>query len=147
MTVLAAFLRTHQRIYEASRGAVGHRMIGAPTLLLRTTGRRTGKQRTTALVYAKDEDDSLVVVASNGGANNAPAWLHNLKQDHSIKVQIGRRNFAGKAEVTDPDHADYARLWMLVNRKARGRYDRYQSQTDRPIELVRLRIHSEPRGK
>lgn len=62
-------LRLHQAIYEATGGVIGHRLIGVPTLLLTTTGRRTGDRRTAALVYAKDADGSLVVVASNGGAD------------------------------------------------------------------------------
>lgn len=138
-SVTSLFLRVHQAIYEATGGAVGHRLIGVPTLLLTTTGRRTGHQRTTALVYTKDDDGSLIVTASNGGADRAPGWLHNVKANGSIDGQIGRHRFTGSAEVISPEHADYARLWTVVNRKARGRYDRYQRQTDRPIELVRLR--------
>ena len=140
MAVLGTFLRVHQKLYEASRGAIGHRLIGVPTLLLRTTGRRTGRPRTAALVSARDEDGSPVVVASNGGADTAPGWLHNVKADDAIEGQIGLRHFAARAEVIDPEHADYRRLWQLVNRRSSGRYDRYQSRTDRPIELVRLQI-------
>ena len=47
------FWRIHQAIYEATGGAIGHRLIGVPTLLLTTTDQRTGKRRTAALVYAK----------------------------------------------------------------------------------------------
>ncbi len=140
-TIEARFLRVHQVIYEATRGAVGHRLIGVPTLLLTSTGRRTGRQRTAALVYAKDEDGSLVVVASNGGADRPPGWLHNVKANRVVAVQIGRRRLDAGAEVIGPEHAEYTRLWTLVNRNAHGRYDRYQQHTDRVIELVRLRPH------
>jgi deazaflavin-dependent oxidoreductase (nitroreductase family) len=138
-TIESRFLRVHQTIYEATRGAVGHRLIGVPTLLLTSTGRRTGRQRTAALVYAKDDDGSLVVVASNGGAARPPGWLHNVKANGSVAVQIGRRQLDAGAEVIGPEHAEYARLWTLVNRNAHGRYDRYQQRADRVIELVRLR--------
>ena len=134
------FLQLHQAIYEATGGAIGHRLIGVPTLLLTTIGQRTGKRRTTALVYAKDADGSLIVTASNGGADRAPGWWHNVKTNAAVEVQIGRRRFTGQAEVIGADHVEYPRLWTLVNHKARGRYDRYQGQTDRVIELVRLRI-------
>lgn len=144
MTILGAvqlrLLRLHQAIYEVTGGFVGHRLLGVPTLLLTTTGRRTGNQRTAALVYAEDTDGSLVVTASNGGADRAPGWLHNIKADASAKGRIGRRQFGAHGEVIGPEHAEYARLWALVNRQARGRYDRYQRKTDRPIELVRLRF-------
>lgn len=143
MTILGSiesrFLRVHQNIYEATQGAVGHRLIGVPTLLLTSTGRRSGRQRSAALVYAKDDDGSLVVVASNGGADRPPGWLHNVKADGTVAVQIGRRRFDATAEVIAPGHAHYQRLWALINRTAHGRYDRYQHRTDRPLELVKLR--------
>jgi F420H(2)-dependent quinone reductase len=138
-TVESRFLRIHQTIYEATRGVLGHRLIGVPTLLLTSTGRRTGRRRTTALVYAKDDDGSLIVTASNGGADRPPGWLHNVKADSSVDVQIGRRRFDAYAEVIGSDHSEHARLWTLVNRNAHGRYDRYQQHTDRVIELVKLR--------
>ena len=134
------FLRIHQAIYEATAGAIGHRLIGVPTLLLTTTGQRTGRRRTAALVYAKDADGSIIVTASNGGADRAPGWCHNVRTDAVVGVQIGRRRFTGEAEVIGAGHVEYPRLWTLVNRNARGRYDRYQGQTDRVIELVRLHV-------
>ena len=101
-TVESRFLRIHQTIYEATRGTVGHRLIGVATLLLTSTGRRTGRPRVAALVYAKDDDGSLIVTASNGGADRSPGWLYNVKADGSVEVQIGRRRFGGGAEVPTP---------------------------------------------
>jgi hypothetical protein len=67
------FLRTHQWIYEHSHGVLGHRLLfGNPTLLLRTTGRRSGLPRTTALTYARD-GDCYLIVASNGGRAQPPS--------------------------------------------------------------------------
>ncbi|HEY0410169.1 MAG TPA: nitroreductase/quinone reductase family protein [Candidatus Dormibacteraeota bacterium] len=75
---LHQILRTHQWIYEHTDGFLGHRLLfGNPTLLLRTTGRRTGLPRTNALTYARDGDASLIV-ASKGGAPTPPMWLANL---------------------------------------------------------------------
>lgn len=133
-------LRIHQWIYETTGGFLGHRLIGIPTLLLTTTGRRSSTRRTNALVYAQDRDGSLVVTASNGGADQAPAWLHNVASDNSVEVQIGRRRFASRAEVIDADRDDYARLWSLVNQNARGRYNRYQRHTTRRFALVKLHL-------
>lgn len=131
-------LRTHQRIYESSRGFLGHRLMGVPTLLLTTTGRRSGTRRTTALVYVRDQDGTLIVTASNGGADRPPGWIHNIAANSSVELQVGRRRFASRAEVIDPEHADYGRLWSLVNQTTRSRYDRYQRQTERRFDLVRL---------
>lgn len=91
-------------------------------------------------MYATDTDGSLIVTATNGGADRAPGWLHNIEADGSIEAQIGRGRLTGIAEVIGPQHAEYARLWTLVNRNGHGRYDRYQQRTDRVIKLVRLQL-------
>lgn len=130
-------LHVHQAIYDLSDGRVGHGILGVPCLLLRTTGRRTGKSRTSALVYARDGDD-YVVVASLGGSDQAPAWLYNVRDEPHVGVQVGRRRFAATAAVVEQHDEDYARLWRLVNQVNRDRYDRYQAKTSRPIPLVRL---------
>jgi deazaflavin-dependent oxidoreductase (nitroreductase family) len=130
-------LHVHQAAYDLSDGRVGHGMLGVPCLLLRTTGRRTGKSRTSALVYARDGED-YVVVASLGGSDRAPAWLHNVRAEPHVGVQVGRRRFPAVATVVKRGEDDYARLWRSVNEVNRGRYDRYQAKTSRPIPLVRL---------
>lgn len=131
-------LRTHQWIYETTRGFLGHRLIGVPTLLLMTTGRHSGSRRMTALVYAKADDGTFVVTASNGGADQRPGWLHNVLANSSVDIQVGRRRLQSRGEVINPEHADYPRLWVLVNGNTRGRYDRYQQKTRRRFELVKL---------
>src|SRR3954470_13681103 len=128
-------LRLHQRLYESSDGRVGHRMLGVPTLLLRTTGRRSGATRTNGLVYARDGDDYLVV-PSNGGADKPPAWLHNLRANPDVEIQIGRDRQKGTARVVEQPDPDYERLWKIVNENNRDRYTGYQEQTDRQIPVV-----------
>ncbi len=130
-------LHVHQAIYELSDGRVGHRLLGVPCLLLRTTGRRTARTRTTALVYARDGDDYLVV-GSLGGAPHAPGWLHNLRARPQVGVQVGRERFPAVATVVDRGDEEHHRLWRLVNDNNGGRYERYQSRTTRPIPVVRL---------
>lgn len=112
-------------------------MLGVPCLLLRTTGRRTGRTRTSALVYARDGAD-YVVVASLGGSDRPPAWLHNVCDEPAVGVQVGRRRLAARATVVERGDDGYDRLWRAVNEVNRGRYDRYQAKTSRPIPLVRL---------
>lgn len=108
-----------------------------PCLLLRTTGRRTGKTRTSSLVYARDGQHYLVV-GSLGGSDRAPGWLHNLIARPQVGVQVARNHFDALAGVVEPGENDYQRLWNLVNENTGGRYDRYQTRTDRPIPVVRL---------
>lgn len=135
--VQLVFLRFHQGVYEGTRGAIGHRMIGVPSLLMTSVGRKSGKSRTAALVYARDEG-SYVVVASNGGADTPPGWLFNVKANADVTVQVGRKKMVATAEVVSPDDERYPRLWQLVNAHNHGRYNAYQRKTSRPIELVRL---------
>jgi deazaflavin-dependent oxidoreductase (nitroreductase family) len=135
VSITAQVLRLHERLYKATDGRIGHRMIGVPTLLLRTTGRRSGATRTNALVYARD-DDRYLVVASNGGADRPPAWLHNLKANPDVEIQIGRERSDGSASVVEPSDPDYERLWEIVNDNNRDRYRAYQKGTDRPIPVI-----------
>lgn len=135
--IVLTLLRLHQAVYDLSDGRVGHHMLGVPCLLLRTTGRRTGKSRTSALVYARDGED-YVVVASLGGSDHPPAWLHNVRADPHVGVQVGRERFPAVATLVERGEDEYPRLWQAVNEVNRGRYDRYQAKTSRPIPLVRL---------
>lgn len=128
-------LTLHQRLYERTDGRIGHRMIGVPCLLLRTTGRRTGQTRTSALVYARDGQD-YVLVASNGGSDRAPGWLFNIEARPEVEIQVGRRRIPATARVVPATDPSYPRLWKLVNDRNFGRYDRYQTKTERPIPLV-----------
>src|SRR4051794_27462073 len=105
-----AILKVHQAIYEGTNGWVGHRAIGVPSLLLRTTGRKTGQIRTAALVYARD-GDRYIVVGSNGGGTTSPGWIFNAQAEPDVEVQIGRRRFPATAELVNAGHADYDRLW------------------------------------
>jgi deazaflavin-dependent oxidoreductase (nitroreductase family) len=130
-------LHLHQAVYDLTDGRVGEHMLGVACLLLRTTGRRTATTRTSALVYARDGED-YVVVASLGGSDQAPAWLHNVRADPRVGVQVGRRRFPAVATVVERGEGDHARLWQAANGAARGRYDRYQARTSRPIPVVRL---------
>src|SRR5437879_12460021 len=100
MGVTGQVLRLHEQLYKRSDGRIGHRMIGVPTLLLRTTGRRSGQTRTNGLVYARDGDDYLVV-ASKGGSDTSPAWLHNVKATPDVEVQVGRERLSGTARVVE----------------------------------------------
>jgi F420H(2)-dependent quinone reductase len=137
MSVTSQVLRVHEKLYVASNGRVGHKVLGVPALLLRTTGRRSGVTRTNGLVYARDGADFLVV-PSNGGADRAPAWLHNLQADPAVEVQIGRERRPAAARVINASDPDFDRLWTIVNDNNRGRYRAYQEKTARPIPVVAI---------
>jgi deazaflavin-dependent oxidoreductase (nitroreductase family) len=137
MSALGRILVVHQFLYERSDGRIGHRILGTPTLLLRTTGRRSGARRTNALVYGSDGSD-YVVVASKGGDDHPPAWLLNLTAEPNVEVQVGRERRPATARVVTRDDRDFDRLWRLVNDNNSGRYDGYQAKTERQIPVVVL---------
>jgi deazaflavin-dependent oxidoreductase (nitroreductase family) len=135
MSLLSNVLTVHEAVYKATDGRIGHRVLGVPCLLLRTTGRRSGQTRTNGLVYARDGDDYLVV-ASKGGDDRAPAWLHNLKAQPRVEIQIGRERQKATCRVVAPSDPDYDRLWKIVNENNGDRYSAYQKKTSRPIPVV-----------
>jgi F420H(2)-dependent quinone reductase len=130
-------LKMHATLYERTDGRLGHRMLGVPTLMLRTTGRRSGATRTNSLVYARDGDDYLVV-ASNGGADRPPAWLHNVRAQPDVEIQVGREREQATARIIEPSDPSYERLWKLVNANNRDRYSAYQQKTTRPIPVIAI---------
>lgn len=141
MSLYLRTLQLHAKIYERTDGRLGHRLLGVPTVLLRTTGRKSGQERTSALVYARDGQDFLVV-ASNGGADRPPAWLLNLEAQPEVGVQLGRERHRATARPVYPDDADYERLMKLCNDNNKNRYAAYRSKTARPIPVVVLTPHA-----
>ena len=131
-------LHLHQRAYELTGGRWGHRFGRLQTLLLRTTGRRSGQQRTAALLYHRD-GDRLIVVGSKGGSDTPPGWLLNLQAQPDVEVQVGTHRFPARARVATG--AEQRRLWPVMTALWPD-YERYQAQTGRRIPLVVL----EPAG-
>ena len=86
-------------------------------------------------VYARDGDDYLLV-ASNGGADRPPAWLHNLAANPGVEIQIARERRNATARIVEASDPDYDRLWKIVNENNRDRYSAYQRQTTRPIPVI-----------
>lgn len=137
MSLLERVLDAHQKLYTGTDGRIGHRLLGVPTLLLRTTGRKSGLERTSALTYARDGQDFLIV-ASNGGSSRPPAWLLNLTATPTVEVQVARQHVAATAKVLRPGDADYERLFEICDSSNKRRYSAYQRATDRPIPVVVL---------
>ena len=132
-----AVARFHRRLYERSGGRLGHGLIGAPALLLQTTGRRSGRPRSAVIVYTYDHG-KFVIGATNGGDRGNPGWFHNLVADPRLEVQVGRRRVAGTATVLDETDRDYGRLWARLDQSTNGRFSAYREMTARPIPLVAI---------
>lgn len=129
----------HDKIYQKTEGRIGHKVPGMPpSLLLHTTGAKSGQPRTNSLTYARD-GDAYLIVASNGGANRNPSWYHNLRSRPNAEINIGPKRFGVTWRTVTPDDSDYTRLWELVNKNNANRYDAYQQLTSRPIPVVALK--------
>jgi F420H(2)-dependent quinone reductase len=135
MSITGQVLKLHDQLYRRTDGRIGHRMIGVPTLLLKSTGRRSGMPRTNSLVYARD-GEAYLLVASNGGADRPPAWLHNLRANPEVEIQVARERRKGTTRVIESTDPDYDRLWRIVNENNHDRYSAYQKQTARAIPVI-----------
>jgi deazaflavin-dependent oxidoreductase (nitroreductase family) len=129
------FLGVHQWLYDATDGRIGRSLGGRPMLLLRTVGKRTGKPRTSALLYVP-HGDAYAVIASKGGDPKHPGWYHNLVANPDIDVQVGRKTIPVRARVAEGD--ERSQLWKRADEINHGGYERYQALTDRTIPVVVL---------
>jgi proline iminopeptidase len=113
---LADWIKDHIQRYVASDGADGHMMSfpsnpagPVPTLLLTTTGRRSGERFVFPLIYGRTGDGGYVVIASKGGAPEHPGWYRNLVAEPEVEVQVASQKFAATARTATG--AERARLW------------------------------------
>ncbi|MCA0454953.1 MAG: nitroreductase family deazaflavin-dependent oxidoreductase [Chloroflexi bacterium] len=125
-------------LYRLTNGAVGSSMGGALLLLLTTTGRKTGKQRTTPLRYFPHED-GYIVVASNYGKEKPPAWFFNIQANPNVKIQVVNKHMNARAEI-----ASDARQPALYQRfiDADPRFIEYAQTAKRTIAVIIL--HPQP---
>lgn len=126
----------HTRKYVESGGDDGYLWRGYPTIVLTTTGRKSGDPRRNALIYSRDGDD-YILIASYGGRPSHPLWYLNLVADPAVTIQERDRVTICVAE-TVPEGADRNRLWEQMV-ALYPPYADYQAKTDRRIPVVRCR--------
>ncbi len=124
----------HRWLYRVSGGKWGQTFFGSPILLLTTSGRRTGRPRTWPLTYLP-EGERLIVIASNGGQPNHPAWYLNLRANPQVSVQLGDQTQTMLAQTAEGE--ERARLWTRLVEEYPA-YAGYQRKTDRQIPVVVL---------
>jgi F420H(2)-dependent quinone reductase len=129
-----AMVRLNVVMYRLTGGRIGGSLNGAPVLLLHHVGRKTGKERTSPLIYIRDGED-LVVVASKGGAPRDPLWWVNLKASPRTSVQVGGEHREVTARRASPEEKE--RLWPRLL-EVWPDYESYQQRTDRDIPVVIL---------
>jgi deazaflavin-dependent oxidoreductase (nitroreductase family) len=132
--VLKMLVAFHIALYRASAGRLGS--WGGVLLLLTTTGRRTGVERTVPLRFIRDEAGNPVITASMGGAPKNPAWFENLSAKPEVSYQIGDQQFRARAEIAPPELR--AKLWKQLTAVAPNFLD-YEKKTTRVIPMVVLK--------
>jgi len=124
----------HTKRYVESNGEDGHIWEGVPTLLLTTTGRKSGKPYTTPLIYG-EANGSYLVVASRGGAPDHPQWYKNLVAQPEVGLQVKADRFKARARTANGE--EKPALWKQMA-AIWPSYDDYQKRTDREIPVVIL---------
>jgi deazaflavin-dependent oxidoreductase (nitroreductase family) len=132
--LLALITHLHRFVYLKSGGWLGGRSPGKRFLLLWNTGRKTGEQRITPLLYVED-GARWIVVASNAGDARPPAWWFNLEAKPHTRIQIGREVVDIRAQRADAQQSE--RLWPLLE-SAYGQFLDYRETAGREIPVVIL---------
>jgi deazaflavin-dependent oxidoreductase (nitroreductase family) len=127
--------KLHVAAYRATEGKIGGRLMNSPVLLLLTTGRKSGKERTTPLLFLRD-GVNYIMVASNGGTAGDPAWWLNLQKDPEAIVEVGGRTLRVRAEEVKGE--EKRGLWTRLV-EMYPLYESYQQRTDREIPVILLR--------
>ncbi len=117
---LPGWIRKHLTRYLETDGEDGYlwdSTVGGgkgmiATLLLSTTGRKSGETLTIPLIFGEN-DDAYVVIASKGGAPRHPAWYHNLMADPNVSVQVKADRFEARARIAEGEERE--RLWSMMN--------------------------------
>ncbi len=123
--------------YRLTGGKFGARVPGLRVLLLTTTGRKSGKQRTTPLGYFEHDGRYVIIgMGVNAGFDTHPAWFQNLRSNPRATIQVNDKQFEVSAELAGPDKR--GQLWARLMEVAPV-YADFAKKTSREIPLVTLR--------
>ena len=126
--------KEHMQRYLETNGEDGHIWNGRPTLLLTTTGRKSGQQHTTPLIYG-ESDGRYLVIGSRGGAPQHPQWYQNLVVNPEVEVQVKGDRFKARAHTATAD--EKPPLWDLMV-GVYPSFAEYQTRTEREIPVIVL---------
>jgi deazaflavin-dependent oxidoreductase (nitroreductase family) len=79
-----------------------HRVMSRSLMLLTFRGRRTGKEYTIPVGYARFGPDELVVLA---GRPEGKTWWTNLRGPLPVRVRLGGRDLVGEARLVKGEEA------------------------------------------
>jgi deazaflavin-dependent oxidoreductase (nitroreductase family) len=122
----------HVKVYRETNGEQGYLWNGVPTLLLTTTGRKSGEPRTIPIIFTPF-NDSFVIIASKGGSPEHPKWYLNILADPHVTVQVKADVFKALARTAESPEREV--IWAQAV-KSWPNFDVYQSRTTRLIPVV-----------
>lgn len=132
--LINTFIKLHVMLYRLSGGRFGGAMGGNEILLLNTIGRKSGKPRTTPLMFQREGND-YIVAASNAGGPKHPGWYYNLRNEPNIEIEVGGEKISVVAEQADS--AERERLFNMFATKM-PQFADYAKKTTREIQMFRL---------
>lgn len=106
-----------------------------PVLLLHTSGRRSGRRRSTPLAYYRLDDQTVAMVGGANGQARLPDWVANVRAEPEVSITIDR--VAGRARVEELIGAERAAMWTVLRRRW-PRIDVYQSRAGRDVPVFVL---------
>jgi len=128
------FTQSHVFVYRISSGKIGGSLDGPPLLLLTTTGRKTGKARTTPVAFIHNNGEYLIAASSAGSAQN-PTWFSNLESNLEATIEVKGKQFKVKPVITSGDERH--KLYELFKATYPG-FITIEKRTTREIPVVRL---------
>ena len=135
MTMPADLLAYNRQLIETFRADRGASIGDRPLLLLTTTGARSGLPRTSPMMYVRD-GDRLIVIASANGAAKDPHWVHNLRADPHVAVELPDDTFPATATELTGDERD--RVWARIVRDHAFFVEHQERAGERLIPLIAL---------
>ena len=133
--IFKIFMLIQVTLYKLTNGAIGGRFNGGDLLLLTATGRKSGKTRTTPLMYIKDGERYLVT-ATAGGSNKNPGWYWNVTQGtQPVQIQVKDKVMrVTVAEAQGEQHDQLYQRFIDMNEQFAG----YLKKTTRTIPVLIL---------
>jgi deazaflavin-dependent oxidoreductase (nitroreductase family) len=122
------------KVIEEFRRTGGRTGGTGRTLLLTTTGARSGKERTVPLAYLSD-GDRLLIFGSRAGSDKQPDWYWNLRKNPIVTVEVGTDKFQATATPLEGEERD--RLFAK-QKEAMPVFADYESRTKRVIPVIAL---------
>jgi deazaflavin-dependent oxidoreductase (nitroreductase family) len=123
--------------FRANKGKVGGMFEGATMILVHHVGAKSGTERIAPLVYL-GEGNRIFIFASKGGADENPAWFHNLVANPKTTAEVGDETFEVTASVVEQPERDEIYARQVAVMPGFGDYERKTTRVIPVVELTRV---------